>query len=280
MPWTLTNPIIFTNVAINDDRIYIGSGAGAKFIPPPVYTGSTFPVYSLSAFSSNVTITQGVTTNTIHDWTLVQPNDVLEYVLNSPPTDLQVGNSIRITYSATDSITGTISSIAGSTLTLTVTNVQVQPAGYSRTNQLYSNASVSSDYTTTKDSDSRTIPANSFVWDITLNYSQEYVLNATGSTVSATLQGVSTLTPNATTTSNTLPPNGFEPVNTQFGFTTGKSIFFPVETQFRVIYNKTAGSNTVRYAKGSDGSFSLNTYAGIVRGYTLSYNVGTISVIV
>jgi hypothetical protein len=215
--------------------------------------------------------TQGVTTNTINDWTLVQEHDVLDYVLNSPPSDLLVGNFIKITYSSTDSITGTILNIAGSTLTLRVKNVQ--SAGYSRTNELYSNASVSKDSIPTKNSNGQTIPANSFVWDITLNYSQSIQVNGNGSTVSATLEATPSLT--ATTTTWVFSP-GFYDFNGQLGFTTGKSILFPVETQFQVSYNK-FGTSPVIYANGS--GIGSNIYAGKVRGYTLSYNVGTISVI-
>ena len=216
------------------------------------------------------------------------------YALNSSPTNLQVGNSIKITYSATDIITGTITLITNNgqftSLTITVTNIQIQSSGYSRTNTLYYNAPLSyNDTNGFKDSASRKIPANSFVWDLTLNYDQPYSMWGNGSDVYAILSGVEG-EPSANTT-NIVTQNMFTYstlISSQVGFKTGTSLFFPSAKWFQVNYIDTRGGG-VYYATG-DGAYSYpvegggtvsggtsNPYAGLIRGYTLSYGFGTIT---
>jgi hypothetical protein len=173
-----------------------------------------------------------------------------------------------------------------------VTNIQIQSSGYSRTNALYYNAPLSyNDTNGFKDSASRKIPANSFVWDLTLNYSQPYSMWGNGSNVYAILSGVGGGEQPSANTTNIATPNMFTPnttISSQVGFTTGTSLFFPSANWFQVSYIDTRGGG-VSYATG-DGAYSYpvegggtvsgstsNPYAGLIRGYTLSYGFGTIT---
>ena len=211
------------------------------------------------------------TTTTLIDWTLYSVGDIDFFTfMATRSTYLQVGETITISYNSTDSVTGQILGIVGNVIQLQIT--AIQSATYSRTNILYNVATQTFSSSGAKNSGSVTIPASSFVWDVSLIYTQ---LSGSGSsTINATITGISAPNPSATTINNVSTSSTNSLI---LGFTTGKSILFPTTSQFNLTYNKIAGPNTPNFATTLA---NPNIHSGIVRGYTLPYSVGTISMIV
>ena len=210
-------------------------------------------------------------TNTLIDWTLYSVGDIDFFTFTATrSTYLQVGETITISYNSTDSITGVILGIVGNVIQLQIT--AIQSASYSRTNTLYSVDTQTFSSSAAKNSGSVTIPASSFVWGLSLIYTQ---LSGSGSsTINATITGISAPNPSATTINNVSTSTTNSII---LGFTTGRSILFPTTSQFNLTYNQIAGANTPSFATTLA---NPNIYSGIVRGYTLPYSVGTISTIV
>lgn len=107
-----------------------------------------------------------------------------------------------------------------------------------------------------------------------------------GSDVYAILSGVGEGQQPSANTTNIVTQNMFTfstLISSQVGFKTGKSLFFPSATWFRVNYIDTRGggvyyaSGDGAYSYGTTSGFTSNPYAGLIRGYTLSYGFGTIT---
>jgi hypothetical protein len=238
-------------------------------------TGSS-ALGSAVATSSNSITPIPITTNTIKDWTLVQVGDVVVYDLNSSPINLQVGNSIKITYSPTDYIIGTITSINGNNMTITIT--QRQSTSYNRNDVLINTGpSVSLKSNGVFNSPSNLPATSSFVWGVEQNVQ---VFNTFGSaSVQITFNTASTgdalcnsVTYPASGGYNPFTGTGLYSATNMTGFVSGGSVFVNNPSAFTITYDNPALS----YASQSA---SLQIYSGKIIGYALPYNTGTISVV-
>jgi hypothetical protein len=240
-------------------------------------TGSSALGSAVATSSNSITPTP-ITTNTIKDWTLVQVGDVVAYDLNSSQTNLQSGNRIKISYSPTDYIIGTITSINGNNLTITIT--EISSTSYNRNGVLIdTGAGLYLKSNGVFNSPSNLTAKSSFVWGVEQNVS---VFNTFASgNVQITFNTAST--GDALCISVTYPASGgYNPFggagNGQYsasnmtGFVSGGSVFVNNPSAFTITYDNPAYSY---YSQ----SASLQIYSGKIIGYGLSYNTGTISVV-
>jgi hypothetical protein len=228
------------------------------------------------AISSNSITPTPITTNTIKDWTLIQVGDVVVYDLNSSPINLQAGNSIKITYSQSDYIIGTITSINGNNITITITFIA--PTSYNRNGVLINTGpSVSLKPNGVFNSPSNLPATSSFVWGV------EQIVQVYNTYGSASVQITfnTASTGDALCNSVTYPASGgYNPwlqtglygASNMTGFVSGSSVYVNNPSAFTITYDNPALS----YASQSA---SLQIYSGKIIGYALSYNVGTIRVV-
>jgi hypothetical protein len=185
-------------------------------------------------------------------------------------------------------MTGKITSINGNTIQVRVITTQTTP--YQRTNVLYN---VASSTYVAFDTSSRSLltfsssnlPANSFIWDI------QYMARMSDANTDITVDGTFVTTlgnvqiisqaysrlPPASEDFSVPPPAPYNRTDTA-GFANKGSVYLPTSLPFRFNY-AVPPQFSVENNGGDQIAFGVsgtNTYAGIVRGYSVSYSFGTI----
>ena len=227
--------------------------------------GTTDVAFPLPVLSLN-------TTSSLYDWTLSLVGSLLDFTLTSTPNSfIQVGKNIRIRYNSTDFFDGTVQSVIGNVVNVLIT-VQ-QSAAYSRTNTLYTSFGTTtySAQTLFPNRPAAQIPANSFIWDLGINYQSQNTFS--GSTINATL--ASNPAGASLTTVDTTNPAGIATYNVQLGFITGKSLLFQGTTPFDFTVG-IGGTGTENNIYRSNTNFQYNE---IIRGFTVPYSSGTVELL-
>jgi hypothetical protein len=116
-PQTAIPPVVGNDLC---NKTYV-DGAGGGIVGSLTDKGSLLTGDGTQAviFDQNPYQT-ALTTTTVYDWNSLALGQSRDFTTTAP-TSIPLGASITITYSGTDSITGTITAIAGTTITLTIT---------------------------------------------------------------------------------------------------------------------------------------------------------------
>ena len=103
------------------NKTYVDAAAGGGLIGSLTDKGSLITADGTQAviFDQNP-YQSALTTTTVYDWNSLAVAQSRNFTTTAP-TSLPLGASITITYSGTDSITGTVTAVVGTTVTLTIT---------------------------------------------------------------------------------------------------------------------------------------------------------------
>jgi hypothetical protein len=220
------------------------------------------------------TTTTTSTTNTIYNWLSLANGQSKDFLV--PDGSLyQLGYSITIVYSGSDSITGTVTAVAGNIVTITI--VSFTSATYVPTT-LISTTSPDPATATSGGGDPvfifnpavctpTTIPANSFLLTgLCYLYGAPPVVGS--SNISLTAQA-SPPAINGTTSIFSIPQYENPPVSTS-AFSWGTDgCFIPDGTSVTLASN--TGGNIIAFGWPTGGSFVAQDFAGSVSGYSLPY---------
>ena len=237
--------------------ILVGNGADTEELPCP-------------------TTTTTATTGTIYNWLSLANGQSRDFFVgNNLGTLYQVGYSITIVYSGTDSITGTITAVAGNLITITITSF---------TSQAYAPATLITttppDPTTATSGGGdpvfifnpavctpTTIPNNSFLLTgLCYLYGAPPVVGS--SNISLTAQA-SPPAINGTTSIFSIPQYENPPVSTSAFSWGADGCFIPDGTSVSLASN--TGGNQIAFAFPSGGSFIDQNFTGSISGYSLAY---------
>ena len=223
------------------------------------------------------------TTNDIYNWLSLANGQSKTFGVSNASL-YQLGYSITILYSGTDSITGTITAVGVSSITITITSF---------TSQVYTSAPLIT--TTPPDPTTATsgggdpvfifngatttpnppnIPPNSFLLSGTCYlYSQPA---QPPSNISLTAINNASALVNPITNIFSIPVYENPPVSTS-AFNWGSAgCFFAAGGQISLASN--TGGNIIAFAFPTGGSFIDQNFTGEVSGYTLAYSSGTITI--
>lgn len=221
------------------------------------------------------TTTTTATTGTIYNWLSLANGQSRDFFV-SDGTLYQLGYSITIVYSGSDSITGTITAIAGNLITLTIVSFTSQT--YVPTTLI---STTPPDPTTATSGGGdpvfifnpavctpTTIPANSFLLTgLCYLYGAPPVVGS--SNISLTAQA-SPPAINGTTNIFSIPMYENPPVSTS-AFNWGTAgCFIPDGTSVSLASN--TGGNVIAFAFPSGGSFIDQDFTGSIDGYALPYS--------
>ena len=220
------------------------------------------------------TTTTNATTGTIYNWLSLANGQSRDFFV-SDGTLYQLGYSITIVYSGTDSITGTITAIAGQLITITITSF---------TSAVYTPATL---ITTTPPDPATatsgggdpvfifnpsvctpaTIPNNSFLLTgLCYLYGAPPVVGSSNITLTAQSSPPAV---NGTTSIFSIPQYENPPVSTS-AFSWGSAGCF-IEDGTSVSLASNTGGNIIAFAFPTGGSFIDQNFTGSVSGYSLAY---------
>ena len=244
--------------------ILVGNGADTEELvcPTTSTTETTSDIYNWLSLANGQSKTFGVSNASLY----------------------QLGYSITILYSGTDSITGTITAVGVSSITITITSFtsQVYTSAPLITTTLPDPATATSGggdpvfifngATTTPNPPD--IPPNSFLLSGTC------YLYATPAqpplNITLTAINVASALVNATTNIFSIPIYELPPVSaTAFSWGTA-GCFFPAGGEISLASN--TGGNQIAFGFPTGGSFINQNFTGSVSGYTLAYSSGTITI--
>jgi titin len=218
-----------------------------------------------------------ITTSTIYNWLSLANGQSKTFVVNNAYS-YQIGNNIKITYSNSDSITGTITGISGNNITITITSFT--NASYTAST-IYTSTSIDTIvYIVSLPNPIFTlnpavstpnppiIPANSI---ITNGQSYIYAYSTFNFTISIlTTSNVPIGSPSQATTTLT-------PLNANT-FTFKDGVFITPAQEVRIQAN--TGGISVYFGTPIGGVSSVNhDFCGFLQGYTLGYSQGTIDIL-
>ena len=245
---------------------YSTTGLSGSWLPTP--TPYSVPAPPVST----------ITTSTIYNWNTLANGQSKTFVVNNA-SSYQVGNSIGITYSNSDSITGTITAIAGNNITITITSfanaTYVSTTIYTSTpvdTSTYAGSVVDPFLILDPAVSTPTppiIPANSV---ITNGQCQIYTastpvnFNMRIYELNTSTQVGSDSSSNTTTTPHT-PSN----------FTFADGVF--ITPAQGIIMRANTFGQSVDYGFPLGGSYSPADFCGFLSGYTLGYSQGTINIL-
>jgi len=225
------------------------------------------------------TTTGTATTSTIFNWNALANGQSRTFSVSNGSL-YQLGYSITITYSGTDSITGTITAIAGNLVTLTITSFA--SATYTPATLI---STTPPDPTTATSgagdpvfifnpavSTPASIPANSF-----LTTGLCYLYSAPAQPpLNITITALSIGAVNPTTSAFTIPVYELPPVSTTAFSWGAEGCFLPLGSPELA---SNTGGNIIAFAFPTGGSFVAQNFTGSVSGYTLPYTPnGVISI--
>jgi hypothetical protein len=266
------------------NKTYVDAAAGGGLIGSLTDKGSLITANGTTAviFDQNP-YQSALTTTTVYDWNSLAVAQSRNFTTTAP-TSLPLGASITITYSGTDSITGTVTAIVGTTVTLTITalaHATYTPAVLLNTAAATTYASgllinplpyINVDTTPNPPE----IQANSII-----TQGELFFYSPTGQTVTITIGGTSIQ--RATSTAGVMPVQpAFAPpppaVPTALFWNGANGGCFVGATQ-------EVGIN-VAYSAGAQPTWGFLPNAptfqaffiGSLTGYTLSYNTGSITI--
>ena len=224
-----------------------------------------------------------LTTTTVYDWNSLAVAQSRNFTTTTP-TSIPLGASITITYSGTDSITGTITAIAGTTITLTITalaSTPYPPAVLLQTSAAITYASgllinplpyVNADTTPIPP----VIQANSII-----TQGEVFFYSSTGQTVNITIGG--------TSIQRAVSTNGVMPIQPAFAppppavptalFWNGANggCFVGATQQVGINIGYSVGAQPTWGLLPSAPDFQAR-FIGSLTGYTLTYNTGAITI--
>ena len=244
--------------------ILVGNGADTEELPCPTTTTTS-------------------TTSDVYNWITLANGQSKSFSV-SDGSLYQLGYSITITYSVSDSITGTITAVVGDTITITITSFTSLPYGstplitttppdpVTATSGGGDPVFIFNGATTTPNPPD--IPPNSFLLSGTCFL---YAIPAQPPlNISLTAINIASALVNATTNIFTIPVYENPPVSTS-AFSWGSAgCYFPAGGEISLASN--AGGNQIAFAFPSGGSFIDQNFVGTINGYSLAYSSGTISI--
>lgn len=271
-PRTAIPPVIGNDLC---NKTYVDNASGGGLIGLLTDKGSLITGDGTTAviFDQNPYQT-ALTTTTVYDWNALAIGQVRTFT-TTVPTLIPIGAAITITYSGTDSIKGTVGSVVGTTITITITNLasaayvattvytSTPPAGVIAGSQPPPSFFLDIDPTVSTPNPP-IIPANTMITDgISFIHTNITPTNFTVNlfTPSSVLLGTST--PAASTAFPT--PNAFQ-------FSSGA--FVSAATLFQLQIASLTQSVNFQYPVG--GSFAPPDYCGQLNGYSLAYSTGSI----
>ena len=272
-PRTAIPPVIGDDLC---NKTYVDNATGGGIIGTLTDKGSllTGDGTQTVVFDQNPYQT-ALTTTTVYDWNSLALGQSRQFTTTFP-TLIPLGAGITINYSGTDSIKGTITAIAGSVITITITNLT--SAAYVATTVYASTppaAGPAGSVTAPADFNINPavstpnppiIPANTMITDgISFIHNiagvpPTFIVNLISDPAGGVL-GTSTPTP----TSNFPDPNFFQFADGAF-----------VSTPTLFIFQITGFVGGVNFSYPSGGSFTPADYCGQLNGYTLAYGTGSI----
>jgi len=230
-------------------------------------------------------------TTTVYDWNSLAVAQVRNFT-TTLPTSIPLGSSITITYSGTDSITGTVSAVAGTTVTITIT--ALAHATYTSA-QLLTTTLPDVTYVAGGVFSGQTFPFNpavstpptgeippfSMITSGTCNVligaagAGNFTFNLTGASVqrgTSNIAALQTQPPNPSSGNPT--PLIWSGVNGGCFYNTA-SFEIPVATLDLLVASPPFSCN---YQAPIGGGFSPPEYCGELTGYALSYGTGSITI--
>jgi hypothetical protein len=263
----------------NDDlcnKLYVDAASGGGIIGLLTDKGSLLTGDGTQAviFDQNPYQT-ALTTTTVYDWNALALGQSRTFTTTFP-TLIPLGAELTITYSGTDSIKGTVTSIVGTTITITIT--ALASAAYVATTFYTSNppagviagsqAPPSFDFVTNpavSTPNPPIIPANTMITD-GISFVQ---INTIPTNFTVNLISDPALT---TLGSSTPTPATSFPAPNNFQFADGAFVSTP--TLFIIQIANLTQSVNFQYPVG--GNFAPPDYCGQLNGYTLAYSTGSI----
>jgi hypothetical protein len=229
------------------------------------------------------TTTTTDTTSDVYNWITLANGQSKSFGV-SDGSLYQLGYSITITYSGTDSITGTITAVVGDTITITITSftslaygsapliTTTPPDPATATSGGGDPVFIFNGATTTPNPPD--IPPNSFLLSGTCFL---YAVPAQPPlNITLTAINVPSALVNATTSIFSIPVYELPPVSTT-PFSWGSAgCYFPAGGQISLASN--TGGNNIAFGWPTGGSFIDQNFAGTINGYSLAYSSGTISI--
>lgn len=263
----------------NDDltnKLYVDTATGGGIIGSLTDKGSLITANGTNAviFDQNPYQT-ALTTTTVYEWSALALGQSRAFT-TTVPTLIPLGSGITITYSGTDSIKGNVTSVVGTTITITIT--ALASAAYVATTVYTSNppagvlaGSLTAPFNFSTDPTVSTpnppiIPANTMITDgISFIHNvagvpPTFIVNLISDPANVVL-GTSTPTP----TSNFPAPNNFQFADGAF-----------VSTATLFIFQITGFAGGVNFQYPIGGGFVPADYCGQLNGYSLAYSTGSI----
>jgi hypothetical protein len=272
-PRTAIPPVIGDDLC---NKTYVDNATGGGIIGLLTDKGSLITGDGTQAviFDQNPYQT-ALTTTTVYDWNSLALGQSRQFTTTAP-TLIPLGAEITITYSGTDSIKGTITAVAGTTITITITNLAslsyssnflLQTSGPDAlgggddTNETFP---FNPAFTTPIPPD---IPANTIITD-----GEFFIYTTAGGvpvSITANIIGSNIQRPSATPFT-TIPYENPPVTPTNFNFPSG-------------CFVGTTQSPSVQFFGGTyfhgfptGGSYIPKNYVGSLSGYTLAYGTGSI----
>ena len=274
-PRTAIPPVIGDDLT---NKTYVDNATGGGIIGTLTDKGSlltgdgTQPVI----FDQNPYQT-ALATTTVYNWNALAIGQSRQFTTTFP-TLIPLGAEITITYSGTDSIKGTITSVAGSTITITIINLAslsysstflLQTSGPAGSGGNYTDGTFPFNPAVTTPNPPN-IPANTIITD-----GQGYIYTSVPAgvpvSITPTIIGSNIERPTATPF-NTIPWENPTVTPTNFNFPSG---CFVGTTQSPSVQFVSAGQ-PYRVGFPSGGTFVPPNYVGSLSGYTVGYSIGTI----
>ena len=272
-PRTPVAPVIGNDLT---NKTYVDAATGGGILGTLTDKGSlitangTIPV----VFDENPYQT-ALTTITVYDWNSLAIGQSRDFT-TTVPTLIPLGAGITITYSGTDSIKGTVTAVAGTTITLTITNFA--SASYSSSFLLQTSSPGGAGAFSTNGTfpfnpaittpNPPDIPANTIITD-GVGYIYTDAPAGVPITITPNIIGSNIQRPSATPFI-TIPYEIFPSTPTSFNFPSG-------------CFVGTTQSPSVQFLGGNyllgipaGGSAIPPDYAGSLSGYTLTYGTGSI----
>lgn len=274
-PRTAIPPVIGDDLC---NKTYVDNATGGGIIDTLTDKGSLITGDGTQAviFDQNPYQT-ALTTTTVYDWNALANGQSRDFTTTAP-TSIPLGASITITYSGTDSITGTVTAVAGSVITITITALAslsyssgflLQTSSPDGAGGDYTNATFPFNPAVTTPIPPN-IPANTIITDGECYVSTSF---ATGVPISITANIIGSNIQRPSATPFTTIPFDNPTVNpTFYNFPSGCFVGTTQSPSVQFL------GGTYRVGFPSGGTFAPRNYVGSLSGYTVGYSTGSITI--
>jgi hypothetical protein len=272
-PRTAIPPVIGDDLC---NKTYVDNATGGGIIGLLTDKGSLITGDGTQAviFDQNPYQT-ALTTTTVYDWNALAIGQVRTFT-TTVPTLIPIGAAITITYSGTDSIKGTVGSVVGTTITITITNLAslsysstflLQTSGPNGAGGDYTNETFPFNPAVTTPNPPN-IPANTIITDgegyISTSFTTGIPISITANIIGSNIQRPSA------TPFTTIPFDNPTFTPTFYNFPSGCFVGTTQSPSVQFL------GGTYRVGFPSGGTFAPRNYVGSLSGYTVGYSTGSI----